>query len=208
VTEYKPGDVVNGHVFTGTEWVPLNVVDQPPPPPGAANPYAGMTWDGKRWVAPVNGVVPVAVPRTFWQRNGTGLIVVLVILVLGFVFFSSQGAFSSSGSVSGTSGGGTNAGISGGGAAVDTRRVITKSGPGKEVTGKFTLEGDYSIAWTTGGDCTYYGDLEPGNNSIFQADTALSGRNNIYGLSAGTYWIDVNTFAPPECPWTVTLTPQ
>lgn len=63
MTEYQPGDVVNGHVFTGTEWVPVRNLELPPaaavtypellPTPGQpwqiGNTQGGKVWTGSSW---------------------------------------------------------------------------------------------------------------------------------------------------------------
>ena len=88
---------------------------------------------------------------------------------------------------------------------------IVLTGPGQMDTQKMRLGGTYAVAWTTAGDCVYYGSLEGGDaflSDVFSASTETSGTNTINDLAPGDYYLKVITGPAPECGWTVTLTPQ
>lgn len=89
MTEYKPGDIVNDHVFTGSAWVPIT--KQPPPPAEPpSNPYEGMVWNGRKWttVDPATGAVTV-VKATWWSQQRWYTKVLLGVLVAVAVLASS-----------------------------------------------------------------------------------------------------------------------
>ena len=46
MTEYQPGDIVNGNVWTGSEWVPVNHRDDvvPQQPARQPGPPASVNW--------------------------------------------------------------------------------------------------------------------------------------------------------------------
>ena len=94
---------------------------------------------------------------------------------------------------------------------VDTRVPVTFAGDGEQDSASQSLSGSYSVAWQTFGDCYYGADLKGGDDflapSIFTADTATSGTNQIHDLDAGSYYARVITGPAPTCKWTVTLTP-
>lgn len=77
---------------------------------------------------------------------------------------------------------------------------------------KVLLNGDYSVNWKTLGSCYYSATLKSGGDGLsdpdaFTADNEASGTNNVYGLKAAEYYLDVTTGPVPSCGWTVTLTP-
>ena len=99
-------------------------------------------------------------------------------------------------------------------AAVTTpaRAAVTLSGDGEMTSKKVLLTGDYSVSWKTLGSCYYSATLKSGGNGLsdpdaFTADNEASGTNNLYGLKAAEYYLDVTTGPVPSCGWTVTLTP-
>ena len=89
--EYKPGDIVNDHVFTGSAWVPISKQPQPPTEP-PANPYAGMVWNGSKWttVDPTTGKVTV-VKATWWSQQPwwtkTLISLLVLVVVVSFSFW-------------------------------------------------------------------------------------------------------------------------
>lgn len=89
--------------------------------------------------------------------------------------------------------------------------AVTLSGDGKMKSKKVSLGGDYSVSWKTLGSCYYSADLEGGGGrgeSVFDAyERPASGTNNVYGLDAADYYLDVITGPAPGCGWSVTLTP-
>jgi len=89
--------------------------------------------------------------------------------------------------------------------------AFTLSGQGETSTPPFELDGDYSIDWTTGGDCFYSADLEstgdePVYETLFSADAATSGQSFVYGVS-GEFYAEVITGPAPSCPWEMTIAP-
>lgn len=90
--------------------------------------------------------------------------------------------------------------------------ALTLAGDGKMKSKKVALKGDYGVSWTTLGSCYYSADLESEGDtwgeSVFTAsDAPHSGTNNVYGLDAADYYLDVITGPAPSCGWSVTLTP-
>jgi hypothetical protein len=92
-------------------------------------------------------------------------------------------------------------------------KAVTLSGDGEMKSKRVALKGDYSVSWKTLGSCYYSADLESGSGSglgesVFTAsDRPTSGTNNVYGLEAGNYYLDVITGPAPRCGWSATLTP-
>ncbi|WP_234752504.1 acyltransferase family protein [Arthrobacter ramosus] len=93
-----------------------------------------------------------------------------------------------------------------------TAAAVTISGDGQMASKKVALKGDYSVSWKTLGSCYYSATLKSGADSLrdpeaFTADHEASGTNNVYGLKATDYYLDVITGPAPSCGWTVTMTP-
>lgn len=83
--QYKLGDLVNGHVWTGTVWLPVNQVPsgartQTPPVGAAVN---GHRFDGTRWVPLHPGAGPVAAGSKPWYLTPVGIVGVTLSAILG-----------------------------------------------------------------------------------------------------------------------------
>ena len=93
--------------------------------------------------------------------------------------------------------------------AAPTVTPVTFKGDGEMNTTATRLEGDYRLDWETKGYCYYSADLEGADShtAAFTADSPLKGTNNIHGLDAGDYYLQVITGPAPKCGWTVTLVP-
>ncbi|MGO4856217.1 hypothetical protein [Arthrobacter sp. 2MCAF14] len=90
--------------------------------------------------------------------------------------------------------------------------AVTLSGDGQMTSKKVALKGDYSVSWKTLGSCYYSATLKSGADSLsdpeaFTANHEASGTNNVYGLKAADYYLDVITGPTPSCGWTVTMMP-
>lgn len=83
------------------------------------------------------------------------------------------------------------------------------SAGGEQTTASFPLAGgDYTAAYSFGGECYYSVDLEAsGSVSAGTGNGPVEGTTNVYGLRPGDYHLQVITGPDPDCPWTVTLTP-
>lgn len=120
MAEYKPGDVANGHVWTGTQWLPLAQQAPPGAPPPVGTIANGHRWDGTRWVplptypSPPGAVVPAVAPRGR-DNNKTvigiavGLVAVLAVIVIAAAVNQANKPSRSASSASTSSGGGSTA---------------------------------------------------------------------------------------------------
>lgn len=83
---YKVGDVVNGHVWTGSEWVPVNHVSgagRPMQPNQIGSVVNGHRWDGARWV-PLPGQTHQAPSGSeAWYRKPAGIVGIVLAGLLG-----------------------------------------------------------------------------------------------------------------------------
>lgn len=94
VTGYQIGDVVNGHVFTGSAWVPLAQPTSPvgAPLPGAPHPEPARVVNAfspaasSRWGTPGVGPVLAHVPVKQGMARGTKVALAVLGLVVGGVF--------------------------------------------------------------------------------------------------------------------------
>lgn len=89
--------------------------------------------------------------------------------------------------------------------------ALSWSGTGQQRTDRFHLTGgSYKATWRFGADCSYFTSLKladgtQGSEDIGNARGPIDGTNNLYGIEAGDYYVDVNTGPAPGCPWTITL---
>lgn len=87
--QYNVGDVVNGHVWTGTSWAPVNHVNgagepnQPYPVGAVVN---GHRWDGMRWVPLASGTEQAANSPKPWYSRPSGIIGIVVASIFGLLF--------------------------------------------------------------------------------------------------------------------------
>ena len=89
----------------------------------------------------------------------------------------------------------------------DLRQAVSASGDGQTNSAQMDLTGDYTVTWSTAGDCYYSADLQgPNRERLFTADAATAGTGNLYDLE-GVYHVEMITGPSPSCPWIVTLTP-
>ncbi len=85
--------------------------------------------------------------------------------------------------------------------------AVEISGAGAGQSEPFPMNrGNYKISYQTFKDCVYYADLElvsgeRFSESVFKADAAVEGTNNIYNIDQGLYYISVIT--GPSCAWEV-----
>lgn len=88
---------------------------------------------------------------------------------------------------------------------------VTISAEGDGNSAPFELKGgDYLATVTIGGDCYYGLDLEPLTDGVRRHDIgtwdeAGDGENYLYGVEAGSYYVEAITGPAPSCPWSVTL---
>lgn len=89
---------------------------------------------------------------------------------------------------------------------------MTVQGGGRGSSETFTLGGgDYSVAYSLGGDCVYFGQLRSTAGSTWPIEFAphsgpSRGGTMIRGVPAGDYVVDVTTGPAPACSWVVSLT--
>jgi len=96
-------------------------------------------------------------------------------------------------------------------APADPRQPQTFSAQGESDSEAVEMSGDYVVAWTTSGDCSYYGSLEGGSTfgeDVFSASTATSGTSHLYNLAKASWHVHLITGPVPECGWTVTFSPN
>ncbi len=89
------------------------------------------------------------------------------------------------------------------------RAPVTFAGDGQANSVQAAMSGNYTFAWQTSGSCYYAADLEGGtfSESVFSADSALTGSGNLYDLEALDYYLQMITGPSPNCAWTITFTP-
>ena len=94
--------------------------------------------------------------------------------------------------------------------AAATQEIVTFSGEGELNTDKVSMAGDYAVSWETFASCYYSAEVEGdsgGGEQAFTASDPYVGSNNIYGLAADSYYLQVITGPAPDCGWSVTFTP-
>lgn len=88
---------------------------------------------------------------------------------------------------------------------------ISTDGPGQRNSGSFTLRGGaYAVQASMAQACTYYLDLRPteggSGTDLISATQPGEYTNTVYNVDPGEYYVQAIT--GPDCPWSLTLTPQ
>ena len=92
-------------------------------------------------------------------------------------------------------------------APVSSSDRVTLNGQGDGGSRSFTLGGgSYTVVTEVGNDCYYSFTLKnPSDDSRVKRVTSMSDRGsstvNVYGIPAGTFYLDVITGPAPDCPW-------
>lgn len=89
--------------------------------------------------------------------------------------------------------------------------IVTLSGEGELNTHKVYMAGDYMVSWETFASCYYSAKVNGdsgGRERAFTANDPFVGSNNVYGLPADDYYLQVITGPAPMCGWSVTFTPM
>jgi hypothetical protein len=181
-------------------------------------------WDGTQWTGQVADGQPPAAKLGASMPLWLGITLPIVVLILGCVLGGAIGALARPESSAADQhkidalerqikelkeGGAGEPSSSPEASEPADAATVTYSGEGDVITAPQHLEGDYRVDWTTGGDCTYYGHVEPGSfMEAFSASAATSGTSYLYDLTPNDYYLDVITGPAPSCPWTATFTPQ
>jgi hypothetical protein len=85
---------------------------------------------------------------------------------------------------------------------------VVWSGDGELTTDKQELNGDYKVVLTVTQDCYYGPNLEgAGRENLPSLQAVGTVESFVYGLS-GDYYIKMFTGPSPNCPWTLTFTPN
>jgi hypothetical protein len=91
---------------------------------------------------------------------------------------------------------------------VAARATVVWSGDGDITTDKHALSGDYKVTFTANAVCDYFPSLEgAGSEDLASLATAGTVESYVYGLT-GDYYMKMVTGASPNCPWTLTFTPN
>lgn len=89
---------------------------------------------------------------------------------------------------------------------------MTVQGGGRGSSAPFTLGGgDYSVAYSLGGECVYFGQLRSPTGPTWPIEFSphsgpAHGGTTIGGVPPGDYIVDVTTGPAPACPWVISLT--
>jgi len=91
---------------------------------------------------------------------------------------------------------------------------IAMEGDGDESSDPFVLDpGDYVVEWTANGRCSYGFSLQPLEGQwpyvrLASPGDQLEGRDNVYDVEGGRWYLEVITGPAPGCPWTLRLEPR
>ena len=189
------------------------MTDLPPPAPSQVTPDGKFYWDGNRWVPLQKSEATPAAPASNSDWGKIAVAAVIALIVGGAAGFA-IGSASHPTSPTGTALGG-GASPPADSPAPDSPSTApeaptTLSAKGATNTRKFTLAGgDYTVTYNFSGSCFYGANLQQsasGGTDLASATGPIKGTNNVYGVTAGSYYIYMISGPAPDCPWTLTLT--